>query len=258
MMFYTEQLIWFIVLVGAVGMPGLTVAVLHRAAVADGLGQRAAARLTAVAGAALAGWLVAAVLLVSAGAFRQSSSEVRPWVGVAVLVGVGVLLLATRIPVLARITRDPRRLAWPQTVRVGGVVFLIAWAAGELPAVFALPAGLGDLAIGITALLLARRGTGPSAGRLRAFHVLGMLDLIVAVGIGYLAGRGPDPFIDVAPTTEAVTRLPLVLIPLVLVPLALALHIRALLGLRAMVPKTAARTDPHWARSEPRSTRRRS
>jgi hypothetical protein len=65
-----------------------------------------------------------------------------------------------------------------------------------------------------------------------AFHLLGLLDLVVAVGIGFLAGLGPHPLIDVTPSTEAVTRLPLVLIPVALVPLAAALHIQALRRLR--------------------------
>jgi len=54
-------------------------------------------------------------------------------------------------------------------------------AQGHLPAAFALPAGLGDIALGVSAPFVARRlahGTG-RIGAVR-FNVLGILDLIVA------------------------------------------------------------------------------
>src|SRR5262249_24408535 len=44
-----------------------------------------------------------------------------------------------------------RVLTAAQTWRVGGIVFLILYQQGALPAVFAIPAGWGDVAIGITA-----------------------------------------------------------------------------------------------------------
>ena len=46
------------------------------------------------------------------------------------------------------------------------MVFLLTMALGHLPALFALPAGLGDIAAGIAAPLVARRlaqGTGRRA-----------------------------------------------------------------------------------------------
>jgi hypothetical protein len=73
---------------------------------------------------------------------------------------VAVALLATRIPVISRIVADPgtpARLALPQTLRVVGVAFLVVLALGKLPAGFAIPAGLGDIAVGVAAPLVARR-----------------------------------------------------------------------------------------------------
>jgi len=64
------------------------------------------------------------------------------------------------------------------------------------------------------------------------FNVLGIFDLVVAVGIGGLAGLGPGQLIHSSPSTLAVTLLPLVLIPAVGVPLAVALHVVSLLRLR--------------------------
>ncbi|HJY61231.1 MAG TPA: hypothetical protein VJ418_33025, partial [Streptosporangiaceae bacterium] len=49
------------------------------------------------------------------------------------------------------------RLVGPRSFRVAGVVFLFYLALGHLPALFALPAGLGDIATGIAAPLVALR-----------------------------------------------------------------------------------------------------
>ena len=110
------------------------------------------------------------------------------------------------------------------------MLFLILMAQGQLPAAFALPAGLGDIAIGVAAPFIARqlaRDTG-RAGAVR-FNVLGILDLVVAAGIGFLLFG----LVEVTPSTEALQLLPLALIPTAPVPLALALHIVSLRRLRA-------------------------
>jgi hypothetical protein len=67
--------------------------------------------------------------------------------------------------------------------------------------------------------------------------VLGILDLVVALSIGFLAGLGPYRPLDVTPSTEPLALLPLALVPTVAVPLTIALHIMSLRRLH-----TAART----------------
>jgi hypothetical protein len=82
----------------------------------------------------------------------------------------------------------------PHALRVVGVTFLLVMAQGHLPAVFALPAGLGDIATG----LAAPPGGSPAA--------LG--------------------------TPESLSLLPLAFVPTVAVPLSVALHIVSLRRLR--------------------------
>jgi hypothetical protein len=110
---------------------------------------------------------------------------------------------------------------------------VIVMALDQLPAVFALPAGLGDVAIGITApfvaLKLSRAGGHADAVY---FNMLGILDLVIALGVGFFAGLGPYHAIDVTPTTERLTLLPLALVPTVAVPVAITLHIISLSRLR--------------------------
>ena len=157
-----------------------------------------------------------------------------PWFLVAVAGALISLLLATRIPIVSRILADPgtpARLTVPHMLRVVGVLFLIVMAQGHLPAAFALPAGLGDMAIGVSAPFVARRlarGTG-RIGAVR-FNVLGILDLIVAGIIGFLLLG----LVEVTPSTAPLTLLPLALIPTAAVPLAVALHIVSLRRLHAV------------------------
>jgi hypothetical protein len=138
--------------------------------------------------------------------------------------------------VVSRILADPgtpARLAWPHTLRVLGGVFLIVLALDKLPAVFAIPAGLGDIAVGVAAPFVAwRLASGTDrGGAVRSavwFNILGIVDLAVAVSIGFLAGLGPTRLLQVTPSTEALTLLPLALIPTTAVPLAVALHLVSL------------------------------
>src|SRR6202795_3972984 len=52
---------------------------------------------------------------------------------------------------------SPRPLTFVHSWRIAGFTFLALYAAGLLPGIFALPAGLGDIAIGVTAPWAASR-----------------------------------------------------------------------------------------------------
>lgn len=240
-MYNLPSYMWALVLLGAIGIPAVTSALLYRGALATGVGRRAAAAATATAAAVLSGWLVVSGLLAGAGVYRQDPGEGVPWFLVAVVGTLIALLLATRIPLVSSILADPAtpaRLAVPHSLRIVGVLFLIAMVQGHLPAAFALPAGIGDIAIGVAAPFVARRlarGTG-RAGAVR-FNVLGILDLVVAGIIGFLLFG----LVDMTPSTAPLQLLPLVLIPTVAVPLAIALHIESLRRLRSPVASQDAR-----------------
>src|SRR5262245_25434126 len=70
------------------------------------------------------------------------------------LVVIGWLAGSARFRSWAR-DLDLRLLTLVQTWRVAGLAFLALYAVGDLPARFALPAGLGDVAVGLTAPLVA-------------------------------------------------------------------------------------------------------
>jgi hypothetical protein len=241
--------VWALVLAGTVGMPAVTCVVLYRGATAARLDRRTAVTVATVAGLVLGGWLVTSAVLAGAGAYRQDPAADRPWLGAAIVVPFVAILLAARIPVVSRILAGPgmpARLAMPQTLRIVGGTFLAVWALGKLPAVFVLPAGLGDIAVGAAAPFVARR---LARGRYRSglwFNVLGLVDLVVAVTMGSLAAQGLHRLLAVSPSTEGLALLPLALIPTTAVPLAAALHV---ISLRAAGAGSATGPDRHVGRN---------
>jgi hypothetical protein len=137
----------------------------------------------------------------------------------------------------------------PHSFRVAGVFFLLYLALGHLPALFALPAGLGDIAAGIAAPLAARR-LAQGTGRRDAvwFNAFGLTDLVVALTLGALTGFG---LLNITPSSAPITELPLALIPTATVPLLFALHLTSLLThVRAPRPTPSA-ADPFISGATP-------
>ena len=75
-----------------------------------------------------------------------------------------------------------------QLYRALGVIFLILYATGKLPALFAWPAGIGDIAIGLLAPIVGvayARAPQNAATLVAGWNVFGILDLVIAVGTGF-------------------------------------------------------------------------
>jgi hypothetical protein len=117
---------------------------------------------------------------------------------------------------------NPKILTSVQVWRIVGFTFLLLQARNVLPAIFALPAGYGDMFIGATAGFVAWRLAEPVHRNSFIFwQALGILDLVSAVSFGTTAGL-IDPQ---GPSMAAMTMLPLSLVPTFLVPLFLMLHV---------------------------------
>jgi hypothetical protein len=143
-----------------------------------------------------------------------------------VIPGFRAFVLAADLPLITAI----------QGWRVAGFGFLALYAHGVLPGLFAWPAGLGDIAIGVTAPWVMRS----LAGRPRfaasplfvIWNLLGIADLVVAVSTGAL-GSVLATGVAGEITTAPMAQLPLVLIPAYFVPLFIMLHLVALMQARA-------------------------
>lgn len=128
---------------------------------------------------------------------------------------------------------DLRWLTLAQTWRVGGIVFVILYYQGLLPGVFALPAGWGDFAIGITAPLVAWLWKPPYPQKtFVVWNLLGITDLVVAVTLGVLASATPVGVLAGDVSTRLIGLFPLSLIPTFFVPLFVILHLISLIRVR--------------------------
>jgi hypothetical protein len=112
-------------------------------------------------------------------------------------------------------------------------VFLILYQRGALPGAFAIPAGWGDFAIGITAPIVAWHLRRPFPTKtFIVWNLLGILDLVLAVTLGVLASRTPIGVLAGDVTTRLMGQFPLSLIPTFFVPLLLILHLISLSRVR--------------------------
>lgn len=186
----------------------------------------------------LASWFGLVCLLGARGVFvRPETSPPYPiLIGVVAPLGAFFLALATWKAFRVWIaTADVELLSALHAWRTGGLGFLALAANGVLPDSFAQPAGWGDIAIGVTApwiaLTVARRPGRVNSRLLAAWNIFGILDLLVAVGMGVLSS-GFLPKVHDGVTTSAMTRLPLVVIPAFFVPLYVMLHASALATIR--------------------------
>lgn len=238
--------VWAIVLVGLIGTTATVCVLLFRGALAAGFRRRVGTTVAVVAGTAWASWVLASAALAGAGVYRFAPAKAQPWLPAAMTVAIAAVLLASRVPAVSRILAHPDalwRLTVPQIFRVEGVTFLIVMALGKLPAVFALPAGLGDIAIGLEAIYVARSLQRGVIGRRAVwFNILGLLDLAVATVIGVTAAPGVAHLLALSPSTAQIGLLPLVLIPTTVMPLAVALHVLSLRKIAA-TRKLAASTE---------------
>ena len=193
----------------------------------------------------LTGWFLLVVSLAAVGAFV--APEGTP--PIAIAIGFGAPLIAffawLRLSPVFRdfvLSLDLRFIAGIQGWRWAGLGFLSLYAHNILPGIFALPAGLGDMAVGFAApwmiLGLVRRPDFAASAAFRRWNVLGIVDLVVAVSLGTLSSilrTGAPGEISTAP----MATLPLVLIPAFLVPLFLTLHAAALMQSRQIMRSRA-------------------
>jgi hypothetical protein len=219
--------LWAITIAGITAIPAATCVVLYGGAMRAGLGRTRAALLAGGAAVLFGGWFTASAVIAGNGWYHTRLGHGVPWMPIAVIGFFGALLALRRIPVIARALAAPgtaSRLELPHSFRaVEGTAFLILMGLGHLPALFALPAGLGDIAAGLAAPLVASRLTQGRGRRAALWHnAFGMTDLVVALTLGTLTGF---QLVNVTPSGSLISELPLALIPTAAVPLLFALHV---------------------------------
>jgi hypothetical protein len=151
-----------------------------------------------------------------------------------VIIGTPIMLLSKRMGQVL----DAMPAGWLialQTYRVFGSVFLIGWARGLVPGVFALPAGIGDVITGLLAVPVAislAAGTPDARKAAVAWNVFGLLDFAIAVSIGLMIAPGPMQVIVPSIPNATGGIYPNVMVPAFAVPSSILLHVLSLRQLR--------------------------
>jgi hypothetical protein len=185
----------------------------------------------------LIGWFAIAVALAWFGAY-QGGSERIPTIqyGILVPILIGSVLIWRSALVWRLIEAVPQQwIVGVQLYRALGLIFLVLYASGKLPGLFAWPAGAGDIAVGLLAPIVAGLYAANSqrfAASVWAWNVFGIADLVVAVGTGFLTSPSSLQLFAFANPSEIISTFPLVLVPVYLVPLSILLHFASLAKLR--------------------------
>ena len=201
-------------------------------------------------------WLIAAwfLFVLSASAlhlFENNSNRIGLAVAIAAVTPIVVFFLWLAASESFRrftLSLNPRILTSAQAWRMVGFTFVLLEARGALPAIFALPAGYGDMAIGATASFVAWKLASPAhRNSFVLWQLLGITDLVIAVSLGTTAGLiSPQ-----GPSMAPMTTLPLSLIPTFLVPLFVIFHVICIAQARSWkavsetVPQTMRPTQYH-------------
>ncbi|MBM7860905.1 hypothetical protein [Lentzea nigeriaca] len=180
----------------------------------------------------IAAWLAAASVAGAAGLFAPDGTPPIA-LGIAAggppLLAVGLGIWSPRFRARVR-SLDLRLLTQLQMWRIAGFVFIVLAGQRLLPAGFALPAGIGDVFIGMTAPVVAAALLQHRRAYL-AWTALGIADLLIAVTLGTLHSHTPIGVLATSIDTDMLGQLPMSLIPTFGVPLCLVLHVLAVINL---------------------------
>ena len=235
----------YYVLAGSVAIVAAILLGIHRALIMAGWSSHDRRRADRISAVVLIGWFGAAIVLGSVGVYRGVADRI-PTIqyGLLVPILIGGLLILRSSTVARVLDAVPQHwLIGVQFYRVLGIIFLILYGSGKLPGLFAWPAGLGDVLVGVLAPVVAiayARGPRENGDLVLAWNIFGIVDLIVAVATGITTSPSPFQLFAFDLPNELISAFPLVLIPTYLVPASVLLHLASLAKLQRTVQGTDA------------------
>ena len=195
--------------------------------------------------------LAAAYVIGSEHLLTSNAGTLLPPIAImAVIPVVGFLAAYNLIPAFRAfvLAQDIRTLTMLQLWRVVGFVFLPLYAFGVLPGLFAWPAGIGDVAVGLLAFFVVSKiDRNPnfvtSPGFVR-FHLLGLTDFVIAITTSALAAGAIPALIPGGVTSAALDVWPLNIFPSFIVPAFMIAQLSVLLKVREARRISRGRVSP--------------
>jgi len=174
-------------------------------------------------------WFSLVLILGLQGFFSRDSTARTPRIAYGIIpfaLTIGWFLIS---PSLRRMVDEipPQWMIGLQANRILGVLFLVAFAQGRLPAQFAIPAGAGDVLVSLAApivayLLMVKHPRARSIGLL--WNAIGIIDLLLAITLGVLTSPGQLHYLAFDTPNLLMSAYPFVLVPVFGVPVWLLLH----------------------------------
>ncbi len=186
-------------------------------------------------------WFVLAFAASRAGLWERFSS--------AALFGLGAAISASAFTILFWLSqtfrdytraRGLKEATLIQVFRLYGTLALFKAHEGVLPPLFALPTGIGDIALRLSAFFVAARLVSSRGHAERGFylwHVLGLMHLALAVGLALLTSTPQFGWVSGGVTSQPMTEFPMSLTPTFVGPFVLIAHLAALVAARSRTRK---------------------
>jgi hypothetical protein len=193
-------------------------------------------------------WLALIWNLAVGGAFIPGVARL-PRLPIAIFapVIVGLLVVWRSKSIAAYLDATPASwLIALQVYRIFGGIFIVNWAIGTAPGLFAWPAGIGDMLTGIMALPVAlslASGTEKSRRAAMAWNIFGLSDFAVATTLGILSSPGPLQIFGFEIPTALLGAYPTVMTPAFTVPSSILLHALSIRQLRRIEQRKNSAPD---------------
>jgi hypothetical protein len=178
----------------------------------------------------LTAWLIAVWTLSVQGVFVQQPGSLVPRLPIAIFAPMILFIIPLMRSRVLGAVLDATPASWLiglQVYRALGGIFLVEWLRGEVPGTFAIPAGIGDVTVGLLALPVAIwLASGARGGREAAiaWNILGLADFASAIVTGAITAPGPTQLIAADMPNTAILQYPGVMIPAFIVPSSILLH----------------------------------
>ncbi len=177
-------------------------------------------------------WFSIAFVLSVTGWFERFNASTLFAAGAVTTITTFTVLYGLDVRFIRRVrARDLRRLTYWQTLRFYGILAFVKEYQHVLPAVFALPTGLMDVAFAASSFYVAARFAsvrGRPSPVFFIWHWAGLGALAISNILVYLTESPKFGLVDGNITSQSMARFPMSLVPMFVGPMVLTFHLLAI------------------------------